>query len=107
MRQSAPSPWSMVMMNPYRWLSGQDADEQELGLIACVPPYMNHLRSEFATLVATLPPQNDPRNTKAMELASTILAKSEKELRWGDVHTLETIILRLQPLDLVKRRAWG
>ena len=42
-----------------------------------------------------------------MKLASTIFAKTEKDLMWGDVHTLERIILRLQPLDVVKRRAWS
>jgi hypothetical protein len=97
----------MVMMNPYRWLSGQDSDEQELGLTEYVLPYINHLKSEYMTLITTLSQPDDLRTKEAMELARKIIAKSEKDLRWGDVHTLESVILRLQPLDVVKRRAWS
>ena len=97
----------MVVIHPYRWLSGHDSDEEELGLIECVPPYINHLKSEYMALITTLPATDDLRTREAINLANSIFAKSDKDLRWGDVQTLERIILRLQPLDLLKRRAWG
>ncbi len=100
-----------IMTNLFRWLSGHDSDEEDFGLNEYVLPYIRHLKSEYMTLITNLPQtqkdQYDLRTQEAMKLASTIFAKTEKDLMWGDVHTLERIILRLQPLDVVKRRAWS
>ena len=109
-----PTPTTNPLLWLLRWLLGQDLDEKkelDLGLIQFVPPYIDHLKSEYNTLKANLPQtqkdQYDLRTQEAMKPAETILAKHENELRWGDVHTLERTILRLQPLDVLKRRAWS
>ena len=108
------------MINPLPWLLGQDSDEKELGLIQfvpLVPHYISYLKSEFTTLLPTLPYPYDHKTQQAVDQANEILnkykdaqhadAQHAKDLRWEDVHTLERIILRLQPLDVIKRRAWS
>jgi hypothetical protein len=61
--------------------------------------YFNALLSEYRTLSTN---NADP---EVLATIDAILAK--KSLTWGDIYTFEKTILRLQPIDTVRRRAWA
>ena len=66
------------MINPLPWLLGQDSDEKELGLIQFVPlvfHYISYLKSEFTTLLPTLPYPYDHKTQQAVDQANEILNK--------------------------------
>src|SRR5215813_5537083 len=61
--------------------------------------YFNELLSEYRTLSMK---NADP---EAKATAEAILQK--ESLTWGDIYSFETIILKLQPIEQVRRRAWA
>jgi hypothetical protein len=61
--------------------------------------YFNELLSEYRTLST---------NNADPEVMTTIDAILRKQsLTWGDIYTFEKSILKLQPLEIVRRRAWA
>ena len=61
--------------------------------------YFSELLSEYRSL---------SRNNADPEVKATIDAiLSKRSLTWGDIYTFEKSILRLQPIDNVRRRAWA
>jgi hypothetical protein len=61
--------------------------------------YFNELLSEYRTLSMK---DADP---EAKATAEAILKK--EALTWGDIYSFETTILKLQPIEHVRRRAWA
>jgi hypothetical protein len=62
--------------------------------------YYYHLRSEYYSLPKELRDQDEEIKKRVNNLVN------QDSLDWYDIFDLETIILELQPLDMLKRRAW-
>jgi hypothetical protein len=86
-----------------------DVPSDRRALPSYVLAYFDNLVSEYDSICCwgnLTPDQKSLINRKSSEVKDYISKREKKELTWRELFIFEKLILHLQPLDRLRRRAW-